>query len=433
MMRIILLWLVCMAGMTAVGSPRSYTIVVGAECFNSCDTISAPTIEKACDQAALLPDDTVTIDIAEGIYRLCRPISVSAQRKAPLRFVGHGMGRSVMSGACALPPFEMVSPQLWMIRLDGPWATADIQQLYVGGQRAVPARTPNALCPMWRTGRVTQTVVDSVPARRAPRKGLAVQALALNPEAYDALSSLSGPVENVRISFMHAWDMTRRYIDTFDPADSLVYVVGNLMKPWNAIDRESQFMLEGDVSFIDEPGEWCIDRVKGVLYYYPRPGETIGRVTAEVPVLDHIAVIDGCNNVSFEKLSMVYTRYAMPRKGDEPLQAASKTGAAVEVRNASGIVFNDCEIAHTGGYGLWFDRGCHNSLAERCAIEDLGAGGVKIGGIVLPEADSPDMTSQIALMNCIIKSGGREFPTGTGVLLTHASDCSIAHNEIADF
>ncbi len=433
MMRIILLWLVWLTGISAVGAPRKYTIVVGTECSNSNDTISVPTVEKACEQAELWPDDTVTIDVAEGVYRLCRPIHISARRKAPLRFVGRGMGRSVLSGACMLPPFEIVSPQLWKISLDGLSAMADISQLYVGGRRAIPARTPNALCPMWRTGRVTQTVVDTVPARRSPRKGLAIQTLALNPEAYDALSTLSGQTENVRISFMHAWDMTRRYIETFDPVDSLVYIVGNIMKPWNPIDRESQFMFEGDVSFIDEPGEWCVDHVNRVLLYYPRQGETPANAVAEVPLLDHIAIIDGCDDVSFEGISMIHTRYKMPRKGDEPLQAASKVGAAVELRDASGIIIRGCEIAHTGGYGLWFDRGCHRSIAEGCLIEDLGAGGVKIGGTVLPEADSPDITSHITLNNCIVRSGGREFPTGTGVLLTHASDCVITHNEVADF
>lgn len=42
------------------------------------------------------------------------------------------------------------------------------------------------------------------------------------------------------------------------------------------------------------------------------------------------------------------------------------------------------------------------------------------------------MTSHIEVDNCLIAHGGRFHPSGVGVLLTHAFDCRITHNDIFD-
>lgn len=431
----------CMLGLVCCQARAQRVVYVSGAgddtCRGSSPVEAVRTLGRALELAAA-DTSAVTVHLAEGVYRIDRAVTLT-DSMPPLALVGEGMGHTVISGAVALPPFEVVSPRLWKIRISGTMACgADIQQLYVDGRRATPARTPNTGEPLWRTPAVTQTVVDSVPSRGARRRGLAVQSLTLPAPAYDAMTSLSGSADNVRVSFLHAWDMTRRHVETFDPVDSTMYVVGNLMKPWNAIDRESQFMLEGDPSFIDEPGEWSLDSEEGAILYYPLPGQCAATTVAEVPVLRRLVDIAGSadskvGRVRIKNLTLSHTRYTMPRKGDEPLQAASRAEAAVMVCHAADVMLEDVEVSHTGGYGVWFEDGCSRSGLSRCLITDLGAGGVKIGSLTIPDDEATGLTHHITVDNCIIQSGGRVFPTGTGVLLTHASDCSLTHNDISDF
>ena len=43
-----------------------------------------------------------------------------------------------------------------------------------------------------------------------------------------------------------------------------------------------------------------------------------------------------------------------------------------------------------------------------------------------------ETTSGVAVDDCLVSDGGRFHPAGVGVLIAHASDCSVVHNEIRD-
>ncbi|NJO02340.1 MAG: right-handed parallel beta-helix repeat-containing protein [Bacteroidia bacterium] len=92
----------------------------------------------------------------------------------------------------------------------------------------------------------------------------------------------------------------------------------------------------------------------------------------------------------------------------------------------------NCEIAHTGAYGIWLRKGCADSRLEQCHLHDLGAGGVKIGNTSIP-GNEADLTHHITLENSIIHGGGKVLPCAVGVIIFHAHDNQILHNDVADF
>ena len=49
------------------------------------------------------------------------------------------------------------------------------------------------------------------------------------------------------------------------------------------------------------------------------------------------------------------------------------------VTSSSNWLFEDVTIEHTGGYGIWLDQGSYNNSIQSSLIQDLGAGGVRIG------------------------------------------------------
>ncbi|MDD3789781.1 MAG: right-handed parallel beta-helix repeat-containing protein, partial [Petrimonas sp.] len=87
---------------------------------------------------------------------------------------------------------------------------------------------------------------------------------------------------------------------------------------------------------------------------------------------------------------------------------------------------------NVSNYGIWYKEGCSFGKITHCYIHDLGMGGIKIGNTTRPKNDQA-VTNHIFVDNNIIQSGGFEIPTGVGVIIFHASDNTVSHNDIGDF
>jgi hypothetical protein len=135
----------------------------------------------------------------------------------------------------------------------------------------------------------------------------------------------------------------------------------------------------------------------------------------------------------FQGLSFQHTDWTMPEAQTVDGQAAAFLDtAAVYARGARHCVFDRCEVAHTGGYGLWLQLGCQDNRVVQCHIHDLGAGGVRLGDASLPE-DPALQAERNDVTNCFIHDGGHVYPAGVGVWIGKSSHNKITHNDICDF
>jgi len=226
------------------------------------------------------------------------------------------------------------------------------------------------------------------------------------------------------------------------------------MKGWNTWKPKDLYAFENLRSAFDAPGEWFYDAKAGEVLYRPLAGETIREAVVPIDGLETLVAIEGAKDVTFENVTFAFSSPTV-KKGPtrlKPFQAAAVVStAAVTVDRSTNIVFRNCRFEHLGSYALWFREGVRGGGAYACEMTDLGAGGVRMGMPrrlyanklgqfkQTPECNpvayvetAPWMTSHIAVEDCLIAHGGRFHPAGVGVLLTHASDSTIVHNDIFD-
>lgn len=387
-------------------------------------------LEKGCTDVNRI--DTLFILVQSGDYYLERPIQIKASTKRPVVFRGVGEQKPRLLGGICIKGWEKVGEKLY--RAYVPEAVKygfTFEQFYVNGRRAILARTPNK---DWYTVKDASETAFIGGVRSA---NYAVQRVALDAQDIVSLKGLTGDeVSNVKLRFYHKWDITQKHIEYMDTDSGFVYLAGKGMQPWNPIAADSRYVMFNYMKALDAPGEWYLDHRAGYIYYIPLANENMDTAFCVAPALQNLLVVEGTvdspiRDLSFENVSFQYSSYLLPKKGEDAVQAAAFTDAALLLNHVEGISFVDCELMHTGSYGIWLKRECHRNKIEHCYLADLGAGGIKIGEPFF-RSDGRQVSSGNVVDNCILQHIGSELPCGVGIALFHTSDNRITHNDIAD-
>ena len=85
--------------------------------------------------------------------------------------------------------------------------------------------------------------------------------------------------------------------------------------------------LEHARAFLDEPGEWFLDRAAGVLHYFPAQDADPAKTVVVAPVLQRLIVIAGTQsepvrNLRFEGIRFEHADFPLPAIGYNEIQAA---------------------------------------------------------------------------------------------------------------
>ena len=246
--------------------------------------------------------------------------------------------------------------------------------------------------------------------------------------------------------------------------------------PWPApwISKEtgnSAFYLSNAIEFLDEPGEWYIDRTNNKIYYWPRGGEdlTTARVTA--PLLENLVTIQGTidqpvSHVHFKNIAFEHVGWNRPSlQGHVPHQAGmpmteayklrpsgtpgkasldnqawiTRPGAAVTASFARDISFNGCRFEHIASTGLDYHRGVKSSKVNGSVFKDIGGTAILAGSfadegmeIHLPynPKDERIVADSITLTNNLVTDATNEDWGSVGIGLGYTRNSTIAHNDI---
>jgi parallel beta-helix repeat protein len=363
----------------------------------------------------------ITVLVRGGVYRLERTFvlgpedSGTAERPvvyaaAPGETVSICGGRVITGLARKGPNWTVEIPEV----KEGRWY---FRQLFVGGERAVRARTPNN--GFYRAeGPSSQDKPFQVKFR-----GTEIRA------SWAAL----GDVEVVSLL---AWSELRSPIAKVDAEARIATLMTDPRRSNKEV--EARFFIENAPEALDAPGEWYLDRRTGVLSYRAASGEDVAKAEITAPVLTQLVRLEGrpergeyVHHVTFRGLRFCHADWTMDAAGFADSQAASTAPSAIEVHGAEDCAFERCQIAHSGGYGLWFGRGARRNRVASSEIYDMGAGGVKIGEITQRRAEG-EQSFENAVTDSHLHHLGAVYPSAHGVWVAQSGRTTIAHNHIHD-
>ncbi|WP_314584763.1 cohesin domain-containing protein [Paenibacillus terrigena] len=257
-------------------------------------------------------------------------------------------------------------------------------------------------------------------------------------------------------------------IDTSKRTLTYKTVPGNpaAYRPKYSTGSNARYFLQGNLGFLDQPGEYYFNKKTGYLYYYPLAGS--GDIQGQdivVPVVEKIIDIKGASrtsmvsHITFSGLAFKDTNFpdyysygwnwgdAGAGLGYYPPEAAGSTQPSyaeqtervefqvgvITLTNTNNITISKAHIKNAGMFGIELYLANQYTMIKDSLIEYTGHGGVNIeGGYpgVGGDANGDGYSNHNTVTNTIVHDVGQLVGQTQGVMIMNSGYNTISHLEI---
>ena len=353
----------------------------------------------------------------------------------------------------------------------------DINSLFVGGERVTMARTPNkAPDPrfpasngayattqsgglssfVYRAGEIDATSLTGL-RNAVSRNDLDAQFYVWERGAKDWTTSTI-PIGSVNEATR---TIAAESVPGHDELNRPHWAIGG-----GASCCGARYFLQGNLGFLDAPGEYYLNKASGDLYYYPHAASDLAQKQIVLPTVETVIALNGAsrtNQVSdlvFDGLQVGATNFpsfystgwnafddmgrigrycpeaagsAMPSYCEFTERAQFKVGA-ITARNATDIDITRAHITNAGMFGVGIFEGADHITVSNSLIENPGHSGVIIdGGYPLLNGDDQgnSYTTNNTVTNSVVRNVGRLAGHVSGVSIKNSGYNKVSHSEIS--
>jgi len=350
----------------------------------------------------------------------------------------------VVSGGREINGWRKETGNRWTAELpDVKAGTWFFRQLFVDGERATRARWPNY--PDLLRAQTVSEDVKTITINTAPPGNLAGQ--------------------DGEIVVFQNWSVSRALVTASEGAKlatassvGWIWMGGDdYLRSLMATSPGKPLFLEHAREFLDQPGEWFLDRKTGVITYVATPDQDLTRRRVTASRLERVLAVAGAREkhvrgLCFVGIQFEGAEFPLPVFGYSEIQAGHfgtstkepthVQPAALECLYAENCRFERCRISQCAGAGIAFGAGCRKNTVRGCRIEDLGGNGVMIGwrgkgelqnqSLDADWKDATDAPQGNVVENNLFQRCGAVSHGSVGVFVAFSGDTRVAHNLIRD-
>jgi L-rhamnose mutarotase len=347
----------------------------------------------------------------------------------------------VLSGGRPIRGFTETGRNEWSAPLPAGGSGSSFRQLFMDGVRQCPARFPNApeVLRVASTSSDVKQIKFDQPIPGAGALGADAELVVLQNWCVTRVAIASSEAAAVTATVPAGW------IGHGDPTTT---------SPGKAA------WLERSPAFLDQPGEWCLDRTRGRLVYRSEDGFDPARHSFVASFLPKIVVVQGergapVRNLHIRGLTLADTEWSLPNSGYIGIQAGHYgtrisepvhvLPAAVELGYAEACGLERCRILRAGASGVGLGAGCRDNRIDGCEIADVAGNGVMVGlrsdrelggqpgnhGLMAEWTDPADVPCGNAVTNCYVHHAGVLYACCVGIYDGFCRDTLIAHNLVS--
>lgn len=396
------------------------------------------SLEAARDKVrSLLPtmQGDILVAVAPGDYILDRPFVLrpedSGQNGFRVYYRGLGKpGSARLLGSRKVTGWQSEDGRLYHADVG---KEADFHTLYEDGIRARKARYPNHEF----HERFPLSGARYLNAEKGTKTELTWREGDLNQ---DLLKNLDAGANLVYWPHGYAaWNKTTHPIEKIDFKVRTISVPNNQKGP--AIGQHARYYLEGDRRFLDQPGEFYLDRVAGKLYYWPRLGDP-NQNEILVPHLKRVISLEGTSeqpvaNVVIEGLGISGTDTFATQTNHRGFPWTPETGGygvhgLAHLRFTKNVELRNNHLSQSGLNGIYLERSNADNLIYGNWIENVGISGICFAYHREREKFPEEKNTRIRVENTLIHNLGGIAVDSAGINIWGAADNTVIHCEIFD-